>query len=87
MKFSSAVTGETNSTSLKADEKMHSLSQNQQSLSIIVGMLQLASHDFSAVDCSRARSSAVVRNGTPALELHLCFTDILNHFCSLDSQT
>jgi hypothetical protein len=63
MKFPSAVTFESSVTSIKADEKLLPLSQNQQSRSgSIVSMLQHTSQDFSApVDCTSARSTAVVR--------------------------
>jgi hypothetical protein len=58
MKLPLAVTPKSSGTSLKADEKLHSLSQNQQSGSdsIVSSMLHC-----SDVDRSSARSTEVVR--------------------------
>jgi hypothetical protein len=87
MKFPSGVTFDSSVSSPKADEKLHSLSQNQQSRSDgIVSMLQHSSQDCSAVDRSSARSIAVVRivsrNGTSfnCVSLTLARSHILNHF-------
>jgi hypothetical protein len=84
MKFPSGATFESSVTSrLKADERLHSLPQNQQSRSdTIVSLLQHASQDCSAAaDCSSSRSTAVVRIPQPNL-LQLCFfhLDTTSHY-------